>query len=162
MEIPELPSFIRIRCSAQEKRFLKFTYSTYPFSTCVSVWFCASAHVRFHYINIFTFAFRILCTNSNICCLKEAYILVHWASVCTWGGSGGVCVFHVGGISPEPFAMRASFFIHPALTAQRHPSGCSHHTRNSTTVCMWICTRAKVCSCDAHDCCTVWALTQTA
>lgn len=97
MEIPELPSFIKIRCSAQEKTFLKFTYSTYPFSTCVSVRFCASAHAWFHYINIFTFAFRILCTNSNICSLKEAYLLVHWASVYV-GGRGGVsvCVMLVG------------------------------------------------------------------
>lgn len=52
-----------------------------------------------------------------------------------------VCVCHVGGISPEPFAMQASFFIHRALTAQRHPSGSSHHTQNSRIVCGGVCVR---------------------
>lgn len=32
-----------------------------------------------------------------------------------------VSVCDAGGISPEPFAMQGSFFIHPALTAKRHP-----------------------------------------
>lgn len=62
-----------------------------------------------------------------------------------------VCKCHGGGISPEPFAMQASFFIHPALTAQRHPGGgvgapTTHSTAGSSE-----CVHSHTCSCDSRD-----------
>lgn len=78
----------------KKRVFEVHTCCRYPFSTCGCVWFSASAHVWCHYIFFFASVFRILCANSRICSLKQAYLLVHWASVyvCMGGRVGGVCV----------------------------------------------------------------------
>lgn len=52
-----------------------------------------------------------LITNTRILC------------VCLCVGERRKESVHVHDISPEPFAMQGSFFIHPALTVQRHPWG---------------------------------------
>lgn len=157
MEISGHFAVIKLRCSfAEGPRAVSVSHRGRANSPLVKVYFCVlgclkvrvlcvcTAFVLVSNLCVFTFMHVYL----NFCISKWVHIhTVCWQSLC-------VCVCHFGGISPEPFAMQGSFFIHPTLTAQQHPPGGSHHTQHRRSVCVFVC----VC---VHEYAYVTAMTVT-